>query len=75
MYAVDVTTEDDFSKRNPRKIFEGNYVLSRARPFDIHPKGNKFIMMPGAGGEQQAQQLFVIQNFSEDLKRLAPRGD
>ena len=75
MYAVDVTTEDDFSKRNPRKIFEGNYVLRRSRPFDIHPDGDKFIMMQGAGGEQQAQQLFVILNFSEELKRLAPLGN
>ena len=35
----------------------------------------KFIMLQGAGGELQAQQLFVILNFTEDLKRLAPPGN
>ena len=74
MYAVDVTTEGDFSKGNPRKIFEGNYFLPRERRFDIHPDGDRFIMMQGAE-ESQAQKLFVIQNFSEDLKRLAPPGN
>ena len=31
-------------------------------------------MMQGAG-ESEAQQLFVIQNFSEELKRLVPPGN
>ncbi len=47
---------------------------SQARRFDIHPDGDKFIMMQGAG-ESEAQQLFVIQNFSEELKRLVPPGN
>ena len=72
MYAVDVTATDVFTKGNPRKIFEGNYFLPRGRRFDIHPDGDRFIMMGAAGGESQAQPLFVIHNFSEELKRLAP---
>ena len=72
MYAVDVTATDEFKKGNPRLVFQGNYFLPRERRFDIHPDGDRFIMIQGAGEEQQAQQLFVIQNFSEELKRLVP---
>jgi serine/threonine-protein kinase len=71
MYAVDVTATDIFTKGNPRKIFEGNYFLSTGRRFDINPDGKSFIMIqPDVG--PQAQRILVIQNFDEELKRLAP---
>jgi serine/threonine-protein kinase len=72
MYAVDVTTEETFSKGNPRKLFEGNYFLPFGRRFDIHPDGKSFIMIQLPDPASQAQKIFVIQNFSEELKRLAP---
>ncbi len=78
MYVVDVTATDVFIKGNPRKIFEGNYFLPTGRRFDIHPDGDKFIMIQGSdSGLQgpQEQKIFVIQNFSETLKRLAPPGN
>ncbi|MCH7678302.1 PD40 domain-containing protein [candidate division KSB1 bacterium] len=72
MYAVDVTATDTFTKGNPKKIFEGNY-LPTGRRFDIHPDGKSFIMIqPDVG--PQAQKIFVIQNFDEELKRLVPGG-
>ena len=72
MYVVDVAATDMSLKGNPRKIFEGNYFLPTGRRFDIHPEGDRFIMIQESAGGSQAQQLFVIQNFSEELKRLAP---
>ena len=73
MYAVDVTATDIFTKGNPRKIFEGDYFLPTGRRFDIHPDGKSFIMIqPDVG--PQGQKIFVIQNFDEELKRLAPVG-
>ena len=74
MYAVDVTATDVFSKANPQKIFEGNYFLPRGRRFDLHPDGNKFIMIQPAQTSLEQQKIFVIQNFSEELKRLVPVG-
>jgi Tol biopolymer transport system component len=74
MYAVDVTATEVFSKGNPQKIFEGNYFLPRGRRFDIHPDGDKFIMIQRAEVPPEEQKIFVIQNFSEELKRLVPVG-
>ena len=74
MYSVDVTATDVFSKGNPKKIFEGNYFLPRGRRWDIHPDGDRFIMIqPGEAGTQE-QKIFVIRNFSEEIKRLLPVG-
>ena len=70
MYAVDVSTGDVFSKGNPKKIFEGNYLLPTRRRFDIHPDGDRFIMIRRPDIPAEAQKIFVIHNFSEELKRL-----
>jgi len=74
MYAVDVSTGDVFSKGNPKKIFAGNYFLPARRRFDIHPDGDRFIMIQRSDIPAEAQKIFVIQNFSEELKRLVPGG-
>ena len=63
-----------FSKGNPKKIFEGNYFLSYGRSFDIHPDGDRFIMIQSQQAIQQDQQIFVIENFFEEIKRLVPAG-
>jgi len=73
-YSVDVTATatNEFSKGNPKKIFEGNYLgggfLGR---LDIHPDGDRFIMIQVQQTSQQ-DHLFVIENFLEEVKRLAP---
>ena len=72
MYAVDVTATDAFSKGNPKKIFVGNYFLPRGRKWDIHPDGDRFIMLQDPQVAPEEQKIFVIQDFSEELKRLAP---
>jgi serine/threonine-protein kinase len=72
MYSVEVTTTDKFSKGNPKKIFEGNYFLPRGRRWDIHPSGERFIMIQAPELGPQEQKIFVIQNFSEELNRLVP---
>ena len=76
MYAVDVTATDTFSKGNPKKVFEGNYYyfLSLSRRWDIHPDGDKYIMIQRQEETSEDQKIFVIQNFSEELKRLVPTG-
>ena len=72
MYSVDVTSGDVFSNGNPKKIFAGNYFVSPGgRSFDIHPDGDRFIMIQPSEGPQE-QKIFVIQNFSEEIKRLVP---
>ena len=74
MYAVDVTTQGHFSKGTSKKIFEGAYFdfSGQGRRFDIHPDGERFIMIQQPGGTNNEHRIFVIQNFFEELQRLAP---
>jgi len=72
MFSVDVTATDTFSKGNPKKIFEGNYFLPFGRRWDIHPNGDRFIMIQIPEETSPDQKIFVIRNFSEELKRLVP---
>jgi len=74
MYSVDVSTGDVFSMGNRKKIFDGNYFLPTRRRFDIHPDGDKFIMIKRPELALGEQKIFVIQNFDEELKRLVPGG-
>ena len=74
MYSVEVITGNLFSKGNPKKIFESNNIAGLGRRFDIHPDADRFIMIQEADVRPQEQKVFVIQNFSEELKRLVPTG-
>jgi hypothetical protein len=74
MYSVDVTSTHTFSKGSPKKIFEENYFLPWGRRWDIHPDGDRFIMIQSPEAGPQEEKIFVIRNFDEELKRLAPVG-
>ena len=74
-YSVAVTATDAFSKRNPEKVFDENYWFPTGRRWDIHPNGDRFLMIAEPQVEQELQKIFVIQNFDEELKRLVPVKD
>ena len=62
----------------PTKLFEGNYGASAnqtGRTYDIAPDGKRFLMIKaGSSADQTAvpTSLVVVQNWREELKRLAP---
>ncbi len=79
MLAVSVETEPSFTAGTPRLLFTGDYLDIGNRPsYDIAPDG-RFLMMKSAGGEigaefseSQQAQLIVVDNWFEELNRLAP---
>ena len=48
--------------------------MARALPYDISPDGRRFLMIKAASGSQQTTtaSLVVVQNWTEELKRLVP---
>ncbi len=71
MMAVDITTDPTFTAGTPKLLFEGVYYSYGPRAeYDVTPDGQKFLMIKT--GEQQVTELNVIQNWFEELKRLAP---
>ncbi len=56
-------------------MFEGRYVSHSNPPgmqyYDIHPDGQRFLMMKEGTAQEQAQ-INVVLNWFEELKRLVP---
>ena len=64
------------SAGRPRVLFEFALLAQAAgnRPYDIAPDG-RFVMIPGdplKSGDVASQNLVVVQNWFEELKRLVP---
>jgi serine/threonine-protein kinase len=77
MMAVDVeTSQQTFRWKSPRVLFPASYYgfvgLAGARNYDLSPDGKRFLLIKDKVREQSAAALVVIQNWSEELKVLAP---
>ena len=75
---VAVQTEPTFKKGTPEKLFSGTYVgfYPGDFPWDIHPDGNRFLMMktPSAIDAATGQQpkINIVLNWDEEVKRRVP---
>jgi serine/threonine-protein kinase len=61
----------------PTKLFEGRNGAAASqtgRTYDIAPDGQRFLMIKAGGADQTAvpTSLVVVQNWTEELKRLVP---
>ena len=72
--AAPITATPSFSIGTPRKLFAGTFTLSGgSRSYDVAPDGRRFIMVkPGEQPPLPESQIVVVQNWSEELKRIAP---
>ena len=77
LMAVSVDTEAAaFGSGTPKKLFKGNYPapnVGRAL-YDVSRDGQRFLMIknPAADAGDPAASIVVVQNWTEELKRLAP---
>ena len=70
--AVAIQTGSTFSASRPRLLFEGAYHAGELRrPYDLSPDGQKFVMIEKEE-EPTFMQIQVVQNWTEELKRLVP---
>ena len=69
-----------WSAGNPSKLLEGRYFTAigtganPTRHYDVTADGKRFLMIKEGSGDQAttAQDLIVVQNWMEELKRLVP---
>jgi Tol biopolymer transport system component len=76
LMVVSIQTTPAFRSSRPRKLFDDHYISgltinALARTYDVAPDGQHFLMMEG-GEEEGGNQLHVVLNWFEELKRLAP---
>jgi len=75
VWVVDVQTGSDFSAGRPRLMFEElGYVRGTPiRAWDISADGRRFLMVKLEERKSQSiSELILVQNWFEELKRLAP---
>jgi serine/threonine-protein kinase len=78
--AVTVRTEPTLSLGTPRILFQGNYygiTESSGTPYDIHPDGDRFIMIkppPGVSSTLATgpRTINIVMNWFEELKKRVP---
>jgi eukaryotic-like serine/threonine-protein kinase len=73
--AVAVGGDDPSSWPKPKMLFEGPYLLTIGPThFDVARDGRLLMVKPvDADGQGAPKQLVVVQNWFEELRRLAPR--
>jgi Tol biopolymer transport system component len=77
---VDVKTEPTFSLGTPQKLFQSEYLPfseSAGTPWDIHPDGDRFIMIkppPGVSATVATgpRKINIVLNWDEELKERVP---
>jgi len=71
--AVSIVTDPFLDPGKPRLLFQGKYLVSTGpwgRNYDITPDGKRFLMIEQGEMKSDANQINVIYNWSEELKRL-----
>jgi len=71
---VGIKTEPTFTAGSPVVLFTGRYTTFTGVDvnYDISPDGQRLLMIKTADEEEGQAQINVIQNWFEELKRLAP---
>ena len=73
-------TKPSFSFGTPKKLFKNTNAgigMDTGTPWDIHPDGNRFLMMkplPSTDAEAEAPRpkIIIVTNWFEKLKKLVP---
>ena len=75
MMVVAIGGGQTLSVGNPKALFQGTYFGDNngSRRYDIDPTGKRFLMIKESSNDEAApERLIVVQNWTEELKRLVP---
>ena len=69
LMAVDVATDGELALGTPRALFEHS---SPESAYDVGTDGERFIMIDASVSRAAPTELILVQNWTEELKRLVP---
>ncbi len=75
LMAVRVESGGSMRVGQPEALFDfpfGGTVSLYSPSYDVHPDGNRFVMVDHAAGDFGATELVVVRNWGEELKKLLP---
>jgi hypothetical protein len=72
MMAIAVETEGELVLKRATVLYERRYARTLHSRFAVTPDGQRFIDLDDCVAEPAPTHLVLVQNFGEELKRLAP---
>jgi eukaryotic-like serine/threonine-protein kinase len=71
---VPVETSGTFEHGKPARVLSTRYYTVNIRTYDVSRDGQKFLMIKNVADQQKlsSQEIIVVKNWFEDLKRRAP---
>ncbi len=70
MMAVPIETQPVLRIGTPVRLFDGGFSVAQARNFDISPDGRRFVAVRHSGGESGKQEIRIVLNWIEEMKRV-----
>jgi Tol biopolymer transport system component len=74
MMAVDVSSQPNFSVGKAKMLFRGTYLRTPFTypQYDVSPDGQRFLMIKPTEQSSSLNQIVIVQNWFEELKRRVP---
>ncbi len=75
MMSVSFDQDDDFLPARPVALFEGSFAPGQSgnRNYDVHPDGDRFLMLESAGPDPLRPRINVVLNWFDELEALLSR--
>jgi serine/threonine-protein kinase len=75
MMSVSISVEQEFSMGEPRAHFDFTHApYAVMRSHDLHPDGNRFLMVKAAEQTQKPRHLIYVDNWLASIEPLVARG-
>ena len=76
VFAVDVTNRDPIQFGGEKLLFEGRFEpdIPWGRKWDIHPDGDRFLMLQ-IGSPEPVEWIRVVKNWLPELEKVVPSND
>ena len=76
LMAVSIQTEPAFLAGNSEVVFEGRYFDGAGgRTYDVADNGERFLMIKETADVAATAQIIIVQNWLDEVERLAPTGN
>ena len=74
LMSMPVARGTTWTPATPEKLIDAPYYGGTTRNYDVSPDGKRFLMIKQGGGDQTPAptSIVVVQNWPQELKRLAP---
>ena len=70
MMSVPIETKPTLRIGTPARLFDGGFNVSHPRDFDISPDGRRFVVVRHSGGDSGKQEMRIVLNWLEEMKRV-----